>query len=70
MTPSDGFKKVNENIVFFNLQHKRKKHEPKLKLGQLVKTADIKRVFSEGAATNWSCKLYTFTEVIHDTIPS
>ena len=39
-------------------------------MGQIVRTADIKRVFSKGDSTNYSCKLYTITEVIHNTIPS
>ena len=26
--------------------------------------------FSKGDSTNWSYKLYTITEIIHDTIPS
>ena len=43
---------------------------PKYKLGQLVRTADIKKVFSKGDSTNYSYLLYTITEVIHDTIPS
>ena len=30
----------------------------------------MKRVFSKGDSTNYSYKLYTITEVIHDTIPS
>ena len=41
-----------------------------LNLGDLVRTADIKNVFSKGDSKNWSYKLYTITEVIHDTIPS
>ena len=53
-----------------NLQDRRVKQQPKYNLGQLVRTADIKRVFSKGDSTNWSYKLYTITEVIHDTIPS
>ena len=40
------------------------------KLGQVVRTADIKRVFSKGDSTNYSYKFYTITEVIHNTIPS
>ena len=52
-----------------NLQDKRKLN-PKYKVGQLVRTADIKRVFSKGDSTNYSYKLYTITEIIHDTIPS
>ena len=63
-------KKSNEKAVFDNLQDKRENRKPKLKLGQLVGTADIKRVFSKGDSTNWSNKLYTITEIIHDTIPS
>ena len=39
-------------------------------MGQLVRTADIKKVFSKGDSTNYSYKLYTITEVFLDTIPS
>ena len=70
MTPIQASKKVNEKLVYSNLQDKRQKQKPKFKLGQLVRTADIKRVFSKGDSTNWSYNLYTITEVIHDTISS
>ena len=70
MTPIQASKKVNEKLVYSNLQDKRRKFNPKFKLGQLVRTADIKRVFSKGDSTNYSYKLYTITEIIHDTIPS
>ena len=70
MKPIDASKKSNEKIVYSNLQDKRKILNPKYKLGQLVRTADIKRVFSKGDSTNYSYKLYTITEIIHDTIPS
>ena len=70
MKPIDASKKSNEKLVYSNLQDKRKILNPKYKLGQLVRTADFKRVFSKGDSTNWSYKLYTITEVIHDTIPS
>ena len=70
MTPSQASKKVNEKEVFSNLRDDRVKRQPKFKLGQLVRTADIKRVFSKGDSTNWSHKIYTITEIIHDTIPS
>ena len=69
-TPIQASKKVNEKEVFSNLTDDRVKRQPKFKLGYLVRTADIKRVFSKGDSTNWSYKLYTITEVIHDTIPS
>ena len=70
MTPNQASKKSNEKLVYSNLQDKRKILNPKYKLGQLVRTADIKRVFSKGDSTNYSYKLYTITEVIHDTIPA
>ena len=70
MTPSQASKKVNEKIVYSNLQDKRVKQKPNFKLGQLVRTADIKKVFSKGDSTNYSYKLYTITEIIHNTIPS
>ena len=70
MTPIQASKKSNQKLVYNNLKDDRDKQLPEYKLGQLVRTADIKRVFSKGDSTNWSYKLYTITEVIHDTIPS
>ena len=70
MTPIQASKKVNEKLVFNNLKDNREIQKPKFKLGQLIRTADIKRVFSKGDSTNWSYNLYTITEIIHDTIPS
>ena len=70
MKPIDASKKSNEKEVFSNLRDDRVKRQPKYKLGQLVRTADIKRVFSKCDSTNYSYKLYTITEVIHDTIPA
>ena len=70
MTPNQASKKINEKLVFSNLRDDRVKRQPKFKLGQLVRTADIKKVFSKGDSTNYSYKLYTITEIIHDTIPS
>ena len=70
MTPIQASKKSNEKIVIDNLRDDREKQQPKYKLGQVIRTADIKRVFSKGDSTNWSYKLYTITEIIHDTIPS
>ena len=70
MTPIQASKKSNQKLVYNNLKDDRDKQLPEYKLGQLVRTADIKRVFSKGDSTNWSYKLSTITEVIHDTIPS
>ena len=70
MTPIQASKKSNAKEVFSNLQDKRRILNPKYKLGQLVRTADIERVFSQGDSTIWSYKLYTINEIVHDTIPS
>ena len=48
----------------------KQKNESKFKLGQLVRAADFKKKISKRDSTNWSYKLFTFTEVIHVTIPS
>ena len=70
MTPNQASKKSNEKAVFDKLRDGREKQKPKFQLGQLVRTADIKKVFSKADSTNWSYKLYTITEVIYDTILS
>ena len=70
MTPIQATKKSNQKLVYNNLKDNREVLKPKFILGQSVRTADIKRVFSKGDSTNYSYKLYTITEVIHDTIPS
>ena len=70
MKPIDASKKSKEKLVYPNLQDKRRKLNPKYKLGQFVRTADFKKVFSKGDSTNYSYKLYTITETNHDTIPS
>ena len=70
MTPVQASKKTNEKLVYSNLQDKRRKLNPKFKLGDLDRTADLKRVFGKGDSTNYGYKIYTITEVIHETIPS
>ena len=52
MTPNQASKKSNEQEVYSNLQDRRKKLNPKFHLGQLVRTSDIKKVFSKGDSTN------------------
>ena len=70
VTAVQSSKKSNEKVVSNNLKDNREVRKPKLNLGQSVRTADIKQVFSKGDTTNWSNKLYTIIEVNHDTIPS
>ena len=57
MTPVHASEKANEKVLYINFEDNRKIQKPKCKLGQLVRTADIKRVFSKGESTNWSYKL-------------
>ena len=70
MTPIQASKKSNEKLVYSILQDKRMILDAEIKLGQLVRTADNKGVFSKGDSTNYSYNFYTTTEVIHDAIPS
>ena len=48
MTPNQASRKSNEKLVYSHLKYDRVKQHPKYKLGQLVRTADIKKVFSKG----------------------
>ena len=70
LSPKDASSKKNEGFVYKNLLDKRKKVKPKYEIGDLVRTADLKKTFSKGDTTNWSYKLYKITEIINDTIPS
>ena len=54
MTPNQTSEKSNEKEVYSNLRDKRLKLDTKFKLSQLVRTGDIKRVFSKGDSTNYS----------------
>ena len=53
-----------------NLQGRKEKYKPIYQLGQLLRSADIKSFFSKGETTNYSYKIYAFTEVINNTTPS
>ena len=70
LSPIQASLKKNEGFVYKNLLDKRKKVKPKYEIGDLVRTADLKRTFSKGDTTNWSYKMYKITEIINDTIPS
>ena len=70
LTPIQASLKKNEGFVYKSLLDKRKKIKPKYELGDLVRTADLKKTFSKGDTTNWSYKLYKITEIINDTLPS
>ena len=70
LTPIQASLKKNEGYVYKNLLDKRKKLKAKYEIGDLVRTADLKKTFSKGDTTNWSYKLYKITEIINDKIPS
>ena len=70
LSPKDASLKKNEGFVYRNLLDKRNKIKPNDKIGDLVRTADLRKMFSKGDTTNWSYKLYKITEVFNDTIPS
>ena len=70
LTPIQASLKKNEGYVYKNLLDKRKKIKPRYEIGDLVRTADLKRTFSKVDTTNWSFKLYKITGIIDDTIPS
>ena len=57
MTPNQASKKTDEKKVYTNLQDRRVEQHPKYKLGHLVTTSDIRKVFSKGGSTNHSYKL-------------
>ena len=69
MTPSQASSKVIEKKVYSNFKDGRQKQQPKFKLGNLVRTADIEKVFSKGDSTDYSYELYTKTQIIPNTIP-
>ena len=54
MTPIQAIKKSIEKLVYSNLQDRRDSQQLKFNLGHLVRTADIKKVFSKGDSTNYS----------------
>ena len=59
-----------KKTIFSNFHDKRQKLEPKFKLGDLVKIADIKRTFSKVDTTTWSNKLYTKTQIVDEAFLS
>ena len=67
-TPVQTSKKVNEKEVYSNLKDNTEIQKPKYKLGEIVGTADIIKVFSKRDSANYGYNLSTITEVILDTI--
>ena len=70
LTPIQASLKKNEGYVYKNLLDKRQEKKPKFQVNDLVRTADLKKIFSKSDTTNWSYKLYKIKEIINDTIPT
>ena len=54
MTPLEASSEKNEKLGYSNLRDNREVRNPKFNLGQLVRTSDIRKVFSKGDSTNYS----------------
>ena len=59
MSPNQTSKKANEKIVYNILKDNRENEKSKYKLGDLVRTSVIRKVFSKSDSTNYSYILYT-----------
>ena len=70
MKPFQASLKKNERSVYKNLLDKGKIMNPEFQINDLVRTADLKKMFSKSDLTNWSFRLYKTKEIINDTIPS
>ena len=70
LTPIQANSKKNEGYVYKTLLDKRKKIKPKFRVNDLVRVADLKKMFSRRDTTNWSYKLYKITEIFNDILPS
>ena len=68
MTPIQASLKKIEGCVYKNLLDKLKKVTPMFQINALVRTADLKKTFSEGDTTDWSYKLSKITKIITGTI--
>ena len=68
MTPIQAILEKNKGYVLKNLLDKRKKIKPKYEIGDLVRTADLKKnVFEIG---HDKYRLFKVTEIIKDTKPA
>ena len=61
--------KKNEGFAEKNFLDKKERIETKHKIQDLLRTNDLKKMFSKKDTTKWSDKLYKKTEIVNDTIP-
>ena len=69
LTPIQYSLKKNGGFVNKNVLDKPKIKKPKFQVNDLVRVADLRKVFSKGETTNWSNKLYKTTKNFNDTLP-
>ena len=70
LPPIQASLKRDEGFAYKKLLHRRYKIKPKQRIGDLVRTADLKKTFTKGDITNWSHKLKEITEILKETILS
>ena len=70
LTPIQASLKKSERVVYKNFLDKRNKRKTKFQANDLVRTTDLRRIFSKGDTTNWFHDLYKITEIFKDTITS
>ena len=70
LTPIQASLKKNEGYVYNKLLDKRKKRTPNFEVNDLVRVADLRKMFSKWETSNWSYKLYKISGIINETIPS
>ena len=59
-----------EKEVLENLKDKKDRITSSLVTGDLVRIADKRKVSSRGDLTNCSCRVYTLSDIIDDTLPA
>ena len=70
LTPIEGSLKRNEAYIYQIFLDKRKKIKVKIKIHDPIRTAELRKTFSNWDTNNWSYIFYKNTEIIIDTVPS
>ena len=73
MTPVDASKnadKVKYTFSFENIKGKPGYAQPKLKIGDYVRNADKRNIFSKGYTSNWNRELFKVNEVLKTQPPT
>ena len=62
--------KVKYTFIFKNIKGKPGYAQPKLKVGDYVRNADIRNIFSKGYTSNWNRELFKVNEVLKTHPPT